>query len=170
VVPQCQVSKRTRKPNPKYYNDKFINVTTAHPLPTSLEPSTVAQALLDPLWRDAMDSEYRALQKNNTWIFVPRDGKEAIGCKRAFRVKRKSDGSVDRYKARLVAKGFLQEPTRDYFETFSPVLKLVTIRVIITIALSCRWVVRQLDVNNAVLHGTLYEDVYMEQPPSYTDA
>lgn len=74
-----------------------------------------------------MDSEYHALQKNNTWILDPHDGKETIGCKWIFRIKQKSDSSIDRYKACLVAKGFLQEPSHDYFETFSLVMKPITI-------------------------------------------
>lgn len=76
---------------------------------------------------------------------------------------------MDRYKARLVAKGYLQEHRWDYFETFSPVMKPITIRIVLTIALSQKWSLRQLDVNNAFLHGVLHEEVYMEQPLGYVD-
>lgn len=109
-----------------------------------------------------MDNEYHALLRNDTWELVPHQHQATIGCKWVFRVKRKPNGPVDRYKARLVAKGFLQEPGRDYFETFSPLMKLVTIRVVLSIALSRRWSLRQLNVNNTFLNGTLHEEVYTE--------
>ena len=69
-----------------------------------------------------------------------------------------------------MAKGFLQEPGRDYFDTFSPVTKPATIRIVLCVALSNNWPLRQLDVNNVFLHGTLHEDVYMLQPPGYLDS
>ncbi|XP_061999292.1 uncharacterized mitochondrial protein AtMg00810-like [Rosa rugosa] len=87
----------------------------------------------------------------------------AVGCKWVFRIKRKSDNYVERYKARLVAKGFHQQQDIDYDETFSPVIKLVTIRTVITIVVSRSWPLRQLDVKNAFLHGILKEDVFMIQ-------
>lgn len=162
-----QRSSRVRKPNPRYYSDAYINLATKYPLQESLEPHTVKQAMADPQWRQAMDSEYNALLKNDTWELVPKLHSKPIGCKWVFRVKRKPDGSIDKYKARLVAKGFLQEPGKDYFETFSPVTKPVTIRVVLSLAITNGWTLRQLDVNNAFLHGTLFEDVYMMQPPGY---
>lgn len=116
-----------------------------------------------------MDEEYGALLKNNTWDLVPRTNKVPIACKWVFRVKRNSDGSISRYKARLVAKGFLQQPGRDYFETFSPVTKPATVRIVLSIALSRNWPLRQLDVNNAFLNGVLHEEVYMVQPHGYVD-
>ncbi|KAM0042350.1 putative RNA-directed DNA polymerase [Helianthus debilis subsp. tardiflorus] len=160
---------RTRKPNPKYYNSAFVNHTTTHSIPPTLEPSTYQQALKDPEWRKAMDNEFNALLKKTTWELVPPSQHKPNGCKWVFRVKRHPDGSIDKYKARLVAKSFLQEYGKDYFETFSFLTKPVTIRTILTIALSQSWPIRQLDVNNAFLHGTLHEDVYMTQPPGYVN-
>jgi len=158
---------RRRKPNPKYYNPNLINSTTLHPIPPTLEPSTHSQALKDSRCRHAMDSEFNALLQNQTWELIPPSTHTPIGCKWVFRIKRKPDGSIDKYKARLVAKGFLQQYGKDYFDTFSPVTKPVTIRTILAIALSNNWPLRQLDVNNAFLHGTLHEEVFISQPPGY---
>ncbi|KAJ0595371.1 putative RNA-directed DNA polymerase [Helianthus annuus] len=165
-----QPSRRQSKPNPKYYNPNFINSTTLHPLPISLETSTHTQAMKDPEWRHAMDLEYNALIQNHTWELVPRTTQHPIGCKWVFRIKRKPDGTIDKYKARLVAKGFHQQYGKDYHDTFSPVTKPVTIRTVLSIALSKGWSLRQLDVNNAFLHGTLHEDVFMIQPPGFTNS
>ncbi|KAL4582707.1 hypothetical protein LXL04_007266 [Taraxacum kok-saghyz] len=152
---------RSRKPNPKYYNSTFVNHTTLHPLPVSLEPTTYNQASKDSLWRQAMDSEYNALLQNHTWELVPSNGHKPIGCRWVFRIKRNADGSIAKYKARLVAKCFLQQYGKDYFDTFSPVTKPVTIQTVLSIALSRGWSLSQLDINNAFLNGTLQEEVYM---------
>ncbi|CAH9116094.1 unnamed protein product [Cuscuta europaea] len=126
-------------------------------------------ALQDSRWKKAMDEEYQALLRNHTWDLVPPAHHSPITCRWIFRVKRHSDGSIARFKARLVARGFLQQPGRDYSETFSPVFKPSTLRIVLTIALSRAWPIRQLDVNNAFLHGTLEEEVYMVQPPGFED-
>jgi hypothetical protein len=86
-----------------------------------------------------------------------------------YKIKRKVDGSLDHNKARLVAKGFKQQYEIDYGETFSPVVKSVIIRVILSLAVSRGWMIRQLDVQNAFLHGYLEEEVYMRQPSGYED-
>ncbi|KAD5508124.1 hypothetical protein E3N88_15827 [Mikania micrantha] len=150
---------RDRKPNPKYYNSNTVNKTTLHPLPPTLERTTHIQASKDPKWRNAMDAEFNALIQNQTWDLVPVTPHIPIGCKWVFRIKRNSDGSIAKYKARLVAKGFLQQHGKDYFDTFSPVTKPITIGTILSIALSKNWSLRQLDVNNAFFHGTLHEEV-----------
>jgi hypothetical protein len=82
-----------------------------------------------------------------------------------YKIKRKADGSLDRYKARLVVKGFKQQHDIDYEETFSSVIKSATIRIILSLAVSIRWTMRQLDVQNAFLHEFLKEGVYMRSPP-----
>ncbi|GJV96906.1 retrovirus-related pol polyprotein from transposon RE1 [Tanacetum coccineum] len=99
---------RQRKQNPKYFSDKYINIITKHPLPPTLEPTTVNQAVKEPLWRQAMDDEYNFLLQNRTWELVPTSSHVPIGYKWIFRIKRKPDGSIDKYKARLVAKAFFK--------------------------------------------------------------
>lgn len=78
-----------------------------------------------------------------------------------------SDGSIDRYKARLIAKGFHQRLGCDYTETFNPVVKPVTIRIVLTLTVRQGWSLRQLDINNAFLQGKLKEEVFMLQPPEF---
>lgn len=118
-----------------------------------------------------MDAEYQALMKNQTWHLVPlQQGRNIIDCKWVYKVKRKTDGSLDRYKARLVAKGFKQRYGIDYEDTFSPVVKATTIRTILSITVSRGWSLRQLDVQNAFLHGILEEEVHMKQPSGYENS
>jgi len=136
----------------------------------SEEPASVREALNDSNWLTAMNQEMQALHRNRTWHLVPPPKvKNIIDCKWVYKVKRKSDGSIDRHKARLVAKGFKQNYGIDYEDTFSPVVKATTIRLILSIAVSRGWSLRQLDVQNAFLHGILEEQVYMHQPPGYVD-
>lgn len=117
-----------------------------------------------------MDEEIRALQQNDTWTLVPRPANtNIVGSKWVFRIKYLPDGSVERFKARLVAKGYTQVPGLDYTDTFSPVVKATTVRVVLSIAVTNKWPLRQLDVKNAFLNGTLIERVHMEQPPGYID-
>lgn len=117
-----------------------------------------------------MNEEYQALLQQGTWTLVdPPAHAHIIGCQWIYKIKRHSDGSVARYKARLVAKGNQQEEGLDFYETFSPVVKQPTIRVALSLAVHYHWPLRQLDVSNAFLHGTLEEEVYMQQPLGYRD-
>lgn len=131
-------------------------------------PNTLSQAIAHDGWRHAMEEEMAALDENQTWDLVSLPaGKTAIGCKWVYVVKMNPDGSVARLKARLVAKGYAQTYGIDYTETFSPVAKLASVRIFISLAASNHWPLYQLDVKNAFLHGDLVEEVYMEQPPGF---
>ncbi|KAL5830764.1 hypothetical protein ACOSQ4_016118 [Xanthoceras sorbifolium] len=124
-----------------------------------------------PEWTNAVMEELEALQRNKTWDIteLPK-GKKAVGCKWVFTVKHKADGSVERYKARLVAKGFTQTYGIDYEDTFAPVAKLNTIRVLLSLAVNLNWKLHQMDVKNAFLNGELAEEVYIEGPPGLENA
>ena len=153
------------KPNNKYLNAAIL-VSDKDP-----EPRTATQAIKDERWRRAMGSEINAQIGNHTWDLVPPPPPEVtiVGCRWIFTKKYNPDGTVNRFKARLVAKGYTQRPGLDYAETFSPVIKSTTIRVVLGLAVDFNWPIRQLDVNNAFLQGTLTEEVYMQQPPGFVD-
>jgi hypothetical protein len=124
-----------------------------------------------PSWRQAMVDEFQALIRNKTWHLIPpREDLNVIDCKWVFKLKRKADGTIDCHKACLVAKGFNQQYGIDYDETFSPVVKPATIRLLLSLAVTRGWVIRQIDIQNAFLHGYLHEDVYMHQPPGFVDS
>jgi hypothetical protein len=129
------------------------------------KPASYNEASKCDCWVKAMDSELNALEHNKTWIFVdPPPNVKPIGSKWVYKVKHKADGSIERYKARLVAKGYNQVEGLDFFDTFSPVAKITTVRTLLAIASINSWHLHQLDVNNAFLHGDLSEDVYMSVP------
>ena len=118
-----------------------------------------------------MKNEFDALMRNRTGSLVPcPTNVNVVGCKWIYRVKRKSDDSIERYKARLVMKGYIQEEGINYFETFSPVIKPTMIRLVLSIAISNHWCIRQLDINNTFLNCDLLEDVYMRQPRGFEDS
>lgn len=154
-------------------NSKFSNthakylasVTTGH------EPRSFSEAIKSTEWRDAMNDELTALERNNTWVFttLPAD-KHAIGCKWVYRIKYKSNGDIERYKARLVVLDNKQLAGIDFTETFAPVAKMVSVRVFLSVAAIKGWELHQMDVHNAFLHGDLEEDVYMTPPAGYTKA
>ncbi|PWA87488.1 hypothetical protein CTI12_AA130010 [Artemisia annua] len=120
-------------------------------------------------WKEAMNTEMKALYENDTFEIVELPGdRKAIGSKWVYKIKYKSSGDIDRFKARLVVQGFGQKEGVDFDET-SPVVKIVTIRCVINLAVQQSWSIFQLDVNNAFLYGDLEETVYMKLPPGYFD-
>ena len=117
-----------------------------------------------------MKAELRSLRSKHVWDVVSgrearRGGHRPIGCKWVFKTKLNSDGSVARYKARLVAKGFTQREGIDFNETFAPVMKYKSLRILLAIAALMNWEIKQMDVETAFLNGKLKEEVYMKMPP-----
>jgi len=133
---------------------------------SSTEPQNYEDASKHDCWKEAVAKELTALSANNTWTLVPLPlGKKAIGCRWVYKVKHRSDGTIEHYKAHLVAKGYAQLEGLDFLDTFAPVVKLTTLRLLLALAASHKWFLKQLDVNNAFLHGDLLEEVYMKPPP-----
>jgi hypothetical protein len=117
-----------------------------------------------------MEDEFDALQHNQTRRLVSKPpGINIVVRKWIFKTKFCPNGSVDTHKARLVARGFTQQYGIDYHDTFSPVVKPVTVRLVLSLAMARGWCLRQVDVTNAFLHGFLEEDVYMQQPLGFED-
>ena len=135
---------------------------------TMLDPTTVKEARNSPdnqSWEMTMIEEMQGLHQNGTWRLeeLPR-GRQAIKCKWVFRKKVLSDGSLERYKAWLVAKGCSQREGIDYDETFAPVMKFTTFRMLMALAAEKDLELHQVDVKTAFLYGELDEEIYMEQP------
>ena len=130
---------------------------------------TIEDVLVVPKWKNVVLKEMRALEKNDTWSLVelPQD-KSVVGCKWVFPIKVRLDGLIERYEARLVAKGFTQTYSI-YTETFSPITKLNTIRVLLSLTTNLDSPLYQLDVKNALLNGELEEEVYISLPPDFEE-
>ncbi|GJW79007.1 putative RNA-directed DNA polymerase [Tanacetum coccineum] len=151
-----------------YVNLSTENKCFATELNKSLEPKSFYEASKDQHWIEAMNNEMDALYRNDTWEIVELPmGRKAIGGKWVYKIKYKSSGDIDRYKARYVAKGYNQKEGVDFDETFSPVVKIVTVRCVINLAVQNNWFIFQLDVNNAFLYGDLDETVYMSLPEGF---
>ena len=121
-------------------------------------------------WKAAMDKEYQSLLENETWDLVRRpEGVNVVNNRWVFKIKRKPDGSIDRFKARLVAQGFSQTHGVDYEEVFSPVARSESIRSLLALGNTFDLEIHQMDVCTAFLNGELDCDVYMEQPKGYSN-
>lgn len=112
-----------------------------------------------------------AVERNETWFLIPQTPQHnKLSCKWVYRLKQDDEGKVTRNKARLVDNGMRQIDSVDVQDTFAPVVKPFTIRIVLFIVVSKGWVMRQLDVSNAFLHGILQlEDVFMLQPLGFHD-
>ncbi|KAJ4764255.1 polyprotein [Rhynchospora pubera] len=133
-----------------------------------VEPESFEEAVQEEVWRNAMEDEIKMIVKNKTWELVekPKE-KDVVGLKWIYKTKTNPDGSVQKCKARLVAKGYSQQPGIDYQETFAPVARHETIRMLIALAAHKGWKLYQLDVKSAFLNGVLKEEVYVVQPQGF---
>ena len=119
-------------------------------------------------WKEAINDEMDSLMSNGTWVLCDLPpGCKPIGCKWIFKRKRNTDGSLLTFKARLVAKGFKQKEGIDYFETYAPVARITSIRVLFALASIYDLYIHQMDVKTAFLNRDLDEEVYMEQPEGF---
>jgi hypothetical protein len=144
---------------PKVFNDGTIRYPISHALIVETnsftKPTCYTKVIKDPNWCQAMNLEFDALLKNQTWKLVPyTEAENVVGCKWVFRLKRKANCSIVRYKARLVAKGFHQQPGVDFSETYSPVVKPTTVRLLLSIDISCGWPIRQIDIQMPFYMGS----------------
>ena len=155
-------SSRTPKPTQRYSPSLFYLLLTDGGEPECYEEAL--QVETRARWEQAMEDEMKSLSSNQTWDLVqlPK-GKKALHNKWVYKLKEEHNGSK-RYKARLVAKGFQQKAGIDYSELFSPVVKLNTIRSVLSIVAVENLHLEQLDVKTVFLHGDLEEDIYMHQP------
>ncbi|KAJ9559825.1 hypothetical protein OSB04_004985 [Centaurea solstitialis] len=135
------------------------------------EPQTFQEAVTSsegPQWKEAIKSEMDSILQNHTWELVDLPaGCKPLGHRWIFKRKMKADGTIDKYKARLVIKGYNQREGLDYFDTYSPVTRLTSIRLVLAIASLRNLEVHQMDVKTAFLNGDLEEEIYMEQPEGY---
>ncbi|GJR32403.1 putative ribonuclease H-like domain-containing protein [Tanacetum coccineum] len=135
---------------------------------SDIEPTSIAKALSDSSWVEAMQEELLQFKLQQVWILVDLpSGKRAIGTKWVFRNKKDERGIVIRNKARLVAQGHRQEEGIDYEEVFAPVARIEAIRLFLAYASSMGFMVYQMDVKSAFLYGTIEEEVYVTKPPGF---
>ncbi|GJV89941.1 putative ribonuclease H-like domain-containing protein [Tanacetum coccineum] len=147
-----------------------VNKTTTSESAFIIKPRSVAQALEDPSWVDAMQEEMQQFKFQNVWVLVDLpEGKYAIGTKWILKNKRDARGIVVRNKARLVAQGHRQEEGIDYDEVFAPVARIEAIRLFLAFASYMGFMVYQMDVKSAFLYGRIDEEVYVTQPKGFVD-
>ncbi|GJY50235.1 zinc finger, CCHC-type containing protein [Tanacetum coccineum] len=132
------------------------------------DPRTLSEAMASrdvAFWKEAVQSEIDSIMHNDTWELTDLPpGCKALGCKWILKRKMKVDGSIDKYKARLVIQGFRQKEGIDFFDTYAPVARISTIRLLLALAAIHDLVIHQMDVKTAFLNGDLDEEIYMKQP------
>ena len=135
------------------------------------EPQSFKEAISTlgvPFQKEVVNSEIESILQNHTWELVDLPlGCKPLGYKWIFKRKLKADGSIDKYKARLVVKGYKQKEGVDYFDTYLPVTRVTSIRMLIAIAALYNLEIYQMDVKTAFLNGELKEEIYMEQPEGF---
>lgn len=164
LEPERRYPIRDRHPPDRFQEN--VNLTS------DLEPENYKEVTEHPekdKWLEAMQAEYNSLLKHGTWTLVDRPSdRKTTKCKWVFKIKKDTSGQVTKYKARLVAKGFTQVAGVDYGETFSPVARLSSVRLLFAFAVHYGLQVEHLDVETAFLNGDLEEQIYMEQPEGFS--
>jgi hypothetical protein len=148
---------------------RLVNFCEHYSFVSSIESFRVEEALLDPDWVLAMQEELNNFKRKEVWTLVPRPKQNVVGTKWVFRNKQDEHGVVTRNKARLVAKGNAQVAGLDFEETFAPVARLESIRILLAYDAHHSFKLFQMDVKSAFLNGPIKEEVYMEQPPGFED-
>ncbi|PRQ45332.1 putative RNA-directed DNA polymerase [Rosa chinensis] len=147
-----------------------ISIITFYGFVSVIEPKNAKEALCDVNWINAMQDELSQFARNDVWFLVPRpDSSNVIGTKWIFKNKSDEKGQITRNKARLVAQGYSQVEGLDFDETFAPVARLESVRLLFAIACHLRFILYQMDVKSAFLNGVLQEEVYVEQPAGFID-
>jgi hypothetical protein len=137
---------------------------------SKLQPKNVKEALTNEYWIDAMQDELNQFKRNEVWDLVPRPrGINVIGTKWVYKNKNDEQGTVTKNKARLVAQGYTQIEGVDFDETFAPVARLESVRLLRGVAYILKFKLFQLDVKSVFLNGYLNEEVYVEQPKGFLD-
>ncbi|GKA02339.1 retrovirus-related pol polyprotein from transposon TNT 1-94 [Tanacetum coccineum] len=153
-------------------NNEIINIkeSKSHPLENVIEPKNINEALKDESWVIAMQEELNQFISNDVWELVPNPkNMTIIGTKWVYRNKLDENGVVSRNKARLVAQGYNQQEGIDYDETYAPVARLESIRILLAYACALDFRLFQMDVKSAFLNGFINEEVYVAQPPGFID-
>ncbi|CAI7908597.1 unnamed protein product [Closterium sp. NIES-54] len=147
--------------------------TATSTAPCVIEPRNPRQELTGPHskeWREAMDAEIKILESYDTWVLVDRaaiKGRRILSGKWVFRVKTAADGTIERFKARWVVRGYDQRHGINFDQTFAPVSRHTSVRILLTIAATRHLLLRQIDVNNAFLYALVDAVKYVEQPHAY---
>ncbi|KAL1214071.1 Retrovirus-related Pol polyprotein from transposon TNT 1-94 [Cardamine amara subsp. amara] len=175
IVPQ-QPLRRSSRERRSAINDDYVVYSIENECDMSLDkdPLTFKKAMKSDnsdKWLIASEEEMSSMDVNKVWDLVELpDGFKTVGCKWIFKTKRDSKGNIERYKARLVAKGFTQKDGIDYTETFSPVSKKDSLRIVLGLVAHYDLELHQMDVKTAFLNGELEEEVYMDQPEGFVTA
>ncbi|KAK1660605.1 hypothetical protein QYE76_048764 [Lolium multiflorum] len=150
---------------------QLANFSHHHAYISLVEPKKVFEALEDSDWLEAMHEELNNFKRNKVWTLVekPKGCRNVIGTKWIFKNKQDEFGNVVRNKARLVAQGFSQVEGIDFGETYAPVARLESIRILLAYASHHNFKLQQMDVKSAFLNGPLHEEVYVKQPPGFED-
>uniref|UniRef100_A0A2N9FDK1 Integrase catalytic domain-containing protein n=1 Tax=Fagus sylvatica TaxID=28930 RepID=A0A2N9FDK1_FAGSY len=163
--PQLRRSQRGNVPHRRFgiEGESFISIAQ-----DDTEPRSYDEAMSSPTcneWMTTMKDEMESMRTNQIWELIDLPSmRKSIGNKWVLKIKRKADGSIDKYKARLVAKGYTQREGVDYEETFSPMVRFASIRLILAMVASLDLELHQMDVKTAFLNGELDEEIFMDQP------